>query len=287
MKISCLVISFIISLMFFSCNWDKEKERQSLEEISKQELASALNERDQLLVLVKEVASGLKQIRDLENIMSVSATHPEKKAVARDQILSDIAYLKDTIQRRKKQLQELEKRLNNSAIDNRELQGTIDVLRDQIDSQINEIESLRQRLIAANTHIGILSNEVDSLNSSVIKVIEERNAARETSVRLSNELNTCYYIIATKSELKTYNIIETGFLRKTKLMKDSFDKGRFIRSDKRFLNILPLNASKARILTNHPQTSYIVFEENGKKYVKITDPDKFWSLTNYLVIQKN
>lgn len=282
-----LIIPVIISSMLFSCNENKEKEQQSLAEVSKQELITALSEREQLLILVKEISTGLEQIKQLENIMTVSAEHPEKNVSQQAQILADISSLKERIQQRKEKLQELESKLQDSTINNKELQETVKALQIQIDSQIEEIESLKQQLVAANEHIGALNNEVDSLNTTVTTITGERNAAQEASVKLENELNTCYYIIATKSELKSYNIIETGFLRKAKLTKSDFDKGDFVISDKRILNTLPLNASKIKILTNHPETSYELIEENGLKTIKITNPEQFWNQTNYLVVEKN
>lgn len=287
MKTRNLIVSVVIPSVLFSCNGNKEKEQQSLAEISKQELATALNERDQLLALVKDVSTGLEQIKRLENIMTVSAGHPERNAGQDAQILADISSLKERIRERKKQLEELETKLQRSTINNKELKETIGALQVQIDSQMEEIEALRQQLTAADEHIGALNNRVDSLNTTVTTVTGERNAAQAASVKLENDLNTCYYAVATKQELKSHHIIETGFLRKTKLMKSDFDKGCFVISDKRTLSTLPLNASKVKVLTNHPEASYEMVDENGQKTIRITDPEQFWSLTNYLVVQKN
>lgn len=287
MKTRHFFISIVIVAGLVSCNTNTEKEEQSLAEISKQELATALNERDQLLALVKEVSEGLAQIKKLENLMTIAAMHPTENTIQKDQILVDIARLKERIQQRKAQLKDLEDKLQESTINNKELQETIEAFRVQMDSQIDEIESLKQKLIAANEHIGALNNTVDSLNTTVSTVTDERNAAQEVSVKLENELNTCYYVVATKSELKKYNIIESGFLRKTKLMKGDFDKGSFVISDKRELTSLPLKVSKVKILTNHPANSYELVDESGNKVIKIVNPEKFWSLTNYLVIQKD
>lgn len=280
---------------YFPCNGYKEdKEQQSLAEISKQELATALNERDQLLALVTEVSAGLEQIKQIESMMTISDRHPEKNASQQAQILSDINALKDTVRQRKNQLLDLESRLHNSTINNKDLKETIDALRIQMDSQIEEIESLRLQLIAANEHIGslnsfigTLNNTVDSLNTKVTRVTGERNEAQATSTRLENELNTCYYVVATKSELKSHKIIQTGFLRKTKLMKSGFDKGYFVTSDKRTLRSIPLNAKKINILTNHPASSFELTDENGQKILRITNPAQFWSMSNYLVVEKD
>ena len=282
-----IIISMAVAAMLASCGGERQPEQQSLEEISKQELATALQERDELLALVKEVSTSLQQIKQLENIMTVAAAHPAENAGQRAQILSDIACLKKKVQQRKEKLQQLETRLRDSTINNKELTETIEALRIQIDSQIEEIDGLRQQLIAANEKIDMLNGEVDSLNTTITAVSGELDVAQDASLRLANELNTCYYVIATKSDLKKHNIIESGFLRKTKLMKGDFDKGYFVISDKRVLDTLALGTPKARILTTHPEASYELLQENGSAVIRIKDPDKFWSLTNYLVIQKD
>ena len=276
----------VLTSMLFSCNVNNEKEQQSLAEVTKQELATALNERDQLLSLVKEVSAGLNEIKQLENIMTIAANKQYENPGQKNRILADIACLKKKIQQRKTHLDDLESKLQKSTINGKELQETIKALRTQIDSQMEEIESLRQQLTAANEHIGALNNAVDSLNTTVSTVTGERYAAQEASVKLENKLNACFYVIATKSELKKHNIIESGFLRKTKLMKGDFDKDFFVISDKRTLTTLPLNATKVKVLSSHPENSYELIEENGQKNLKINNPDKFWSLSNYIVILK-
>ena len=277
----------VLTSMLLSCNVNNEKEQHSLAEVTKQELATALNERDQLLSLVKEVSAGLNEIKQLENIMTIAANKQYENPGQKTRILADIASLKKKIQQRKTHLDDLESKLQKSTINGKELQETIKALRTQIDSQMEEIESLRQQLTAANEHIGALNNAVDSLNTTVTTVTGERYAAQEASVKLENKLNACFYVIATKSELKKHNIIESSFLRKTKLMKGDFDKDFFVISDKRTLTTLPLNATKVKVLSSHPENSYELIEENGQKTLKINNPDKFWSLSNYLVIQKN
>ena len=277
----------VLTSMLLSCNVNNEKEQQSLAEVTKQELATALNERDQLLSLVKEVSAGLNEIKQLENIMTIAANKQYENPGQKTRILADIASLKKKIQQRKTHLDDLESKLQKSTINGKELQETIKALRTQIDSQMEEIESLRQQLTAANEHIGALNNAVDSLNTTVTTVTGERYAAQEASLKLENKLNAFFYVIAKKSELKKHNIIESSFLRKTKLMKGDFDKDFFVISDKRTLTTLPLNATKVKVLSSHPENSYELIEENGQKTLKINNPDKFWSLSNYLVIQKN
>lgn len=288
MKIDRLIILSVLALLSVSCNGSGEGgQQQSLEDISKQELAMALEERDQLLALVKEISIGMVQIKNLENIMTIAAARPNENTIQKSQILADIANLKEKIRQRKDQLKKLEEELQNSTINSKELNETVEALRIQIDSQLDEIDMLKKQLTTANEQIGRLNNAVDSLNTTVSEVRDERDAAHETSVRLENELNICFYVIATKSELKSHHIIESGFLRRTRLLEGDFDKGFFVSGDKRMLDSLPLNTKKAKILTNHPATSYEIIEEDGQKIIKISNSDEFWSLTDYLVVQKD
>ncbi len=271
--------------MLASCDSNNPKEQQTLMETSKQELALAVQERDQLLALVKEISADIDQIKNMDDITALTISRSGKNTGQRNQILKDIEAMRQTMLGRKARLAEVEQELANSTLNNQELTEIINAFRKQIDSQLSKIETLKQQLLSANMHIAALSNEVDSLNTTVTNVTNELDTAKQASLLLENRLNTCYYIVASKAELKSHNIIESGFLRKTQLMKGDFDRGHFTISDKRLLNTIPLKSPKARLLTNHPETSYELTVENGNRILTITDPERFWSLSNYLVVQ--
>ena len=126
---------------------------------------------------------------------------------------------------------------------------------------------------------------MDSLNTTVTTVTEQKDKAEQQSVDLANELNTCYYAVGSKKELKENGIIETGFLRKTKIMEGDFDRNFFTTADKRTLTTIPLHSNKAKVLTNQPESSYVIEDQGGQKVIRVTNPDSFWSLSNYLVVQ--
>lgn len=259
--------------------------QQALQDATRQELATAVNDRDQLLSLVNEISTGMDQIKRLENILTVSDGIAGETASQRAQIEADIAAIQATLQQRREQLADLEARLKKSNLNNKNLQATIETLRSQIDSQAAEIETLRANLADAQTRIGTLTTAVDSLNTTVATVTDERNIAQQEAVDVTNELNTCYYVAASKGELKAHKILETGFLRKSKLLKGDFDQSFFVTADKRTLTSIALHTNKAKVLTNQPEGSYRIVDENGQKVLRILDPVAFWSLSNYLVIQ--
>lgn len=281
-----IIIAALIAMLISSCaNKEQAKAQQSLMEASKQELAAALEERDQLLAIVKEITISMDQIKHLESVMCVVGSQSMEQPDRRARLLSDMAAVKEALKQRRNRLVELENRLQESALYTDDLKSTIEALRNQIDGQTLEIEGFREQLLKANEHINTLNKEVDSLNTTVENVNNSLDEAQATSARLENELNTCYYVIATKSQLKEHHIIETGFLRKSKLLKGDFDSGFFNTGDKREMDTLDLRSNKVKIYTNHPEDSYLIEEVDKNKILTITNHEKFWSMSNYLVIQ--
>ena len=283
-----ITLSMIAALALSACDSGKSeraKESDALNQATREELATAVAERDQLFSLYNDINQGMEQIKQLENILTVSNALPGESVSQREQIMSDIAAIQKTLQERREKLSELEKKLASSNQSNNTLRQSIANLRAQLESQSEEIVSLKDNLEQARQRIGKLDATVDSLTTTVTTVTDERDVAQEENVNLANELNTCYYAIGSKSELKDRHIIETGFLRKTKLMKGDFDQSFFTTADKRTLSRIALHSKKAEVLTNQPEGSYIIDSDNGQKVLVITNPDAFWSLSNYLVIK--
>lgn len=282
-----IILFFAAAAILQSCGKTEAEQQQAdqeaINEATRQELADAVSDRDQLLTLVNEISQDMNQIKQLENILSVSGT--TETADQRDQIRADIAAIQQTLQQRRERLDDLERRLNNSNLTNSNLQTTVRTLREQIESQTEEISQLRGNLDEARTQIGALDAQVDSLHETVTNVTAELDSTTTVNQSLTTALNTCYYAIGTKDELKEKHIIETGFLRRTRLMEGEFDQNFFNSADKRTFVSLDLNSNKAKVLTNQPADSYRIVGANGHKVLQVTNPAKFWSLSNYLVIQ--
>lgn len=283
-----MTVAILIGLGI-SCSNEKKPDVQNdnseaLSKASHEELVAAVADRDSLLSLVSEISDGLTEIKSLENIVATNNSETPSQKV---QIRTDIDAIRAALIDRRKRLDELEGKLSNSSLYTANLKKTIASLKAQIEQQNTEIQRLTGELNVAKERITALDNQVDSLHTTVTNVTTERNAAEIKATETANELNKCYYAIGSKKELKEHKILETGFLRKSKLMNGEFDQNFFTQADKRTLNSIPLYAKKAKVLTNQPSDSYQLVESNNSIVLKITNSAKFWSLTNYLVIQLN
>lgn len=281
-----IVSIFAVGLLFLTaCDGGKLKQVESENVQLDDSLRVALSNQDSLLVLLNDITDGMNQIKDLEKILGSTNDLTAESQSRKDQIRNDMYSIQQALQERRERLAELEKKLKSSQGYNATLQKTIDNLKAEIATQETTISTLRNDLAAAKIQIADLGTKVDSLSTTVASVTEEKVKAQEETQNVTNELNTCYYAIGTKKELKEAKIIETGFLRKTKLLQADFQQSYFTKADKRTMTVIPTQSKKAKILTNIPSDSYVIEDEGDTKVIKVTNPERFWSLSNYLVIQ--
>lgn len=261
--------------------------QDSINAVLQDSINTANAEKDSLMQLMADVADGMAQIKEIEDIVSVnnlSGETPDRKKQLRD----DIVLIQQSVNKHKQRLAELEKRLKQSTNYNSSMQKTIANLKQQLEQQQTTINTLTEQLAAAHIQIKNLNQSVDSLNVVNENVTKEREAAKQESKELANEvanLNVCYYVIGSKSELKAHKIIETGFLRKTKILEGDYEMSYFTKADRRTLSEIPLHSNKAQLMTSHPQDSYEIVEHGNVKTLHILNANRFWEKSNFLVVK--
>ena len=284
-------IAVVAATLLTGCNGDKLKTAQAENEQLKGDLRETLATQDSLLVLVNDISDGMAQIKDLEKIISTPGNLGES-ASRKEQIKNDMIAIQQSLQERRQRLEELEKKLAATGGENSTLKRTVSNLKTQIAEQQTEIATLTNQLASANikieelsTTVTTLNTAVDSLNTGLTEERAQKDAAIEEATAATNELNACFYASGTSKELKAKKILQSGFLRKTKVMKGDFDESYFTTGDKRNLSEIPTHSKKAKILTSQPADTYEIVDVDGQKVIKITDPTRFWQLSNFLVIQ--
>lgn len=143
----------------------------------------------------------------------------------------------------------------------------------KLQSLQTELESKNIKIAELNTTVGIQSKNI----------IEQTN----TIMAQEADMNTAWYCIASSRELKDAKILSGGGLFQVKrVMEKDFDQQSFTRIDLRTTLKIATNNSRAKVLSSHPQDSYLLEEGEDKNItIKITNPSKFWSVSKYLVVQ--
>lgn len=283
MKIRTLLSFCVAIVMLSSCNQSKLNEMVEVNTELTDSLLTANAEKDSLLSLLNEINSGMAQIKEMENLLTSNLD--KETSDKKEEIKADMLMIKQTMAERRRKLEELEAKLRKSSSYNAEMKKTIETLRSQIETQESTIASLQEELKKAHVEIDDLNIRVDSLSSVNATVAKEKEAAQEEVLKLADQLNLCYYVVGSKSELKKYKIIETGFLRKTKILEGDFEKSYFTKADKRTLSEISLHSKKAKVLSNHPEDSYRLTAVNETMVLEILNPSDFWERSNFLVIQ--
>ena len=287
-----IIAILLASMTFWSCSNDSKQNEEQIAlqdtiNANKEALVKAIADRDSLFSLINDISDDMDQIKSLENILA-SNTWTSETSSKKEKIKNDLQILKNTLQQRQQKLNELEKKLKDSKLTNTKLEKTIETLKTQIAEHQSEIENLNTALTSAKGQIVKLENDKDSLNKTITTVSAEKAKVEEIAeeaITNVNELNKCFYAIGSKKELKQNKILESGFLKKTKVMQGEYDQNFFSVADKRTLKKINLHSKKAKILTNHPANSYELQDVDGQKTLLITNPSIFWNLSNYLVIQ--
>ena len=261
--LSLLAVLFLI-VCASSCDVERSEKYQTLlaeRDSLYTEAVAAKGGFDQALSTINEIENALESIRAAEGIIMM-----ENQEGNTSKAVSEINAIQQTLrENRKKQLDDKDVFINN--------------LKD-------ELQQSRQQIADLSEQVSDLSENINDLNSS-LDVMNAKNAVQQETIENQDAmLNTVWVCIANEAALVEKGIISKGGLFQAKeISKQGFDNSQFMQADKRDLYIIPLNTKKAKVMTNHPESSYELNEgEQGSLELKIIDKEAFWSISNYLVV---
>lgn len=244
------------------------------------ELSSRNAELDEIMGAFNEVQEGFRQINEAENRVDLqSGTIRENNA---DKIKEDIRFISEKMQSNREQIAKLEEQLKNSKYNSAQLKKAIANLNKELEAKQQQIETLQEELASKNIRIVELDNAVAALNQNVSDLTAENQAKAATVAHQDKALNTAWFVFGTKSELKEQKILQKGDVLKS----SDFNKDYFTQIDIRTDKEIKLYSQRAELLTSHPKGSYeLAKDAKGQLVLKITNPNQFWSVSRYLVIQ--
>jgi uncharacterized coiled-coil protein SlyX len=259
---------------------------------SNDSLTSVINERDtslsNFITSFTEVENNLDSVAARQQIISIN-TKPniEYRGSVKIRINDQIKAINDLMEKNRKELIKLNKRLKNSTYKNNLLEKTIAALTIQLAQKEYELGELNLKLNALNVKVAKLNTTVDSLLT--------QNYIKSIFINYQTaQMNKAYYIIGESKTLRDEKIIDRkggvlGIGRTSELNQD-IDNSKFTEIDFTKITVIPVNGKVVKIVTNHPTDSYSLEKEvEGKSRIKniiISNPAGFWSTSKYLVIVK-
>ncbi len=277
------IVSFaILALGITSCQDKKAAQEVDAAEQRIDSLQRVLDQKDNeindMLGTLNEIQEGLRLIAEAEN--KVSVLKNGEGASKSEQIRENIQFISNQMKLNRELVAKLRKQLRESNVESDQLKTTIESLSQQLDTKDRELQQLREELDKKDIHIAELDETINNLNTNVSTLTEENTQKSQTISSQDKALNTAWYVFGTKNELKDQHILEDG-----KVMQSNFNKSYFTKVDIRVDKEIKLYSKSAKIMTNHPSSSYTLEQDANKQYVlRITNPDSFWGTSKYLVI---
>lgn len=286
MKLSTVFVVALLLTCISACTKVKESP----------EYQSVTSERDSLYIALKECNAHIEDvtttINDIEvNLASVDAEketlmgmRKDEQLKQKDKINSMVADIYVTLERNQLSIKKLEERLTKSNNQNKSLAALVNTLKQSVYEKELQIEKMR-------LSISGLESKIDTLQEVVHA--KERLLA-EQKRRLEEETEDqyfVYFIQGTRDELVKAKIIrkEGGFLGigSVKVLESKLSKNKFRKLDTRKVQEVDLGfVKKKELISTHPKDSYFFLaKDGGRIFLKISYPDKFWSISKLLVVE--
>ena len=232
---------------------------------------------------VEQIQEGFRQINEAENIVTMQAQHGEnsnKQAIA-----DNMHLIQDKMKLNRALIANLQDQLRSSTGANSRLKSTLSQMvkkfQAQLEEKTKEIDKLRAQLAEKDIKIAAQDEQITSLNNSVNSLSSSNEQKAQTIAAQDQQLYTAYYVFGTKKELREQRILAHGDVLKSK----DFNRDYFTRIDYRVTKTIRLYSKSAQLNTSHPADSYSLERDAQGQYVlRITNPDRFWSVSKYLVI---
>jgi len=238
--------------------------------------------------ILNEVEDSFASIREKEGLVRNGLYNVEgQSASKKQQVAGDVAQIKELIEQNKEKIAQLEARLSKNGKENKTLRATIERLQKELDEKSELVATLTEELGRKNIKIAELTGTVDKLNTDLSQMSETSKKQMETIQAQDADLNRVWYCIASQKDLKDAGVItKNGLFGKKKLMDSDFDSELFVRADKRELSSIPTGRKSIKILSTHPSDSYTLVKEDDQTItINITSPNRFWGVSNYLVVR--
>ena len=284
-----VIFSVLAIVLMASCSRNAEKikqlqfENDSLVAVSTQ----TQEEFDQLLNTLNIIEDGFDKIKEQENYLIVQSQSKDINRNAKQRLKEDLEFINYTINKNKEELEKLKKLYSQSKIKSDQMKLKIDKLSADLEHKSVRIQMLQEEVAKKDIEISKLNQALKEYTGFFIELRDENNKQRAALIAKDKELNQAWYVYGTKSELKAQGIVSGGGLfTKKKILEAGFNKDYFTEINKRKFKDLPLNAPKAKVLTNMPPSSYALIKgEDNNLTLVVTDEEEFWSMSNYRVIE--
>lgn len=243
-------------------------------------------ELDEFMAAINLIEQNIEKIKSAENVVTLQTDNNELDDDTRKKINQDLAYLNEMLRANREELAKLKNNLKNSTLKTAELERSIARLSKELEAESIKVKLLYDQIAQKDSLIAQLGTTVEELGTNIEELKNENEHKQEVIKEQDETIHTAWYVFGTRKELKEQNIVTSeGLFRSQRILESDFNKNYFVRIDARKIKSIPLFSTRAKILTNHPRSSYTLEKQNNYFVLIIVDYNEFWSVSKYLVVE--
>lgn len=247
-------------------------------------------ELDEVFATINEIEQGLSSIRESESILAVQTSDGlEIKEGSKEQLKRDVEAIQSAIKNYQEEIKKLE---NDKRLQSAQFKKRLSAMQKELEEKSGIIETISRQLEEKEAQIVLQNKQIASLDEVVSNLKDEVSTLNTEGTQLKAkvadqeaEIYSVYYIVGTKAELIEAGVMTRGGLFKSSKVSYQAEKDAFVKIDLREISEINTNAGKAKVMSIHPKGTYAFVENDGEMILNISDPEKFWEQTKYLVIQ--
>ncbi|MFP4091088.1 MAG: hypothetical protein ACLFUB_05070 [Cyclobacteriaceae bacterium] len=293
-RIQNLAIASVLGMSLFACNTEELENKISSLETEKQNLEQKYQAKDSTLAAFiesfAEIEGNLAEIRERE--MNIQLSREENNLNPEElkaRIQEDVQAINQLLDENREKINTLNAQLKYSGRESAKLKKSMEELQASLTAKIEEREA---QIAQLGDELKGLQMEVESLNANLTSLNEQNEMKAQTISMKDDELNTAYFVTGTSKELLESQILVKeggflGFLGRSKVIADDFNREAFNKIDTRETFSIPVEAEEVELASVHPTDSYSLEKEGEEKVtLHVSDPAKFWASSKYLVMVK-
>lgn len=289
--VAAVVVLLIVVVSAVYINTQKQNQINDLQS-EKSAMIQTMQQKDSIMNdaenTFNQIEENLKFIK--EKRQQIALDQKEGGKNRKQSVVEDIKLMNSMLEASDKQIADLQAKLRKSGIHVHSLEQRIAALNESLTNQNNEIAQLKKVIEDKDNNLAQLNTKVNDMSNQMVQQSDTINSKQQQIVNKTNELNTGHFALGTFKELKNEGILtrEGGILGlgSSKAIQENFNNKYFKTVDIRDTKTIALHAKKAKIISEHPDSSYQFVEKDGQiAYLEIKDPAEFWRISKYAVIE--
>lgn len=276
-----MVLALVASFGFAACE-SGPSEAELAAKAETEQLRNELQSRDSLIgemaLSFDDIEKNILLMDEREKLLGENVSG-DINIDKRKKIVHDLQLMNGLMQESRDRIAELTKRLDKSKIEAGGLRKKLKALDMMLASRDSSIATMKDGLLARDFQIEQVNQQLTAMELEVAK--HEAFIEQQTNQ---------WYVVGTSKELEERGVVtRTGGLigiGKTAHVNGDVASSQFKEVDARQVTRVPLGVKKAHLVTEHPTSSYQIVEEGDElAYLEIKDPNAFWKLSRYMVVE--